>query len=103
MSKIVDTSVGRFRQVIDGTDKWFLWECPGCKQWAHLSEDQWNGKVSVDHASQGCAGQYHETHNFGAELVHRMQAMRLMGYRPWHEEGQDQWATPIGDGVDGTI
>jgi hypothetical protein len=28
-----------------------LFECPGCKQWAYLDDDQWHGRVSVDHAT----------------------------------------------------
>lgn len=78
MSEIVTTDLGRFRRVTDGKTKWFLWECPACKQWCGLSEDQWNGRVSVDHAADGCSGAYHETHNFGAALTAKMQADILM-------------------------
>lgn len=83
MSEIVSTKVGRFRRVNLGQpdhDAW-LWECP-CGQWAYLDEDQWAGRVSVDHAADGCAKGYHETHNFGAELVATMQARILTGSSP---------------------
>ncbi len=82
MSQIVTTKFGRFRRVNtgDGCDAW-LWECP-CGQWAYLDEDQWNGTISVDHASDGCPKAYHETHRFGAELVAVMQARILTGDSP---------------------
>jgi hypothetical protein len=87
MSEIVTSSDGRFRRVTDGKTKWWLWECPGCKQWCSLSEKQWAGQVSVDHASDGCPGGYHETHNFGASLVAAMQASILMeGGKPTAED-----------------
>lgn len=105
MSKIVDTELGRFRQVTDVDKKWFLWECPRCKSWGGLSEEQWNGEVSV--VCSGRSGQgdcdYHETHEYGKMLVVSMQAMRLMGYKPYHDEGEDRWANPIPGGVDGPM
>ena len=68
MSHIVMTEFGRFRAVVsDGVIGW-LFECPGCGTWAHLDDDQWNGRVSVDHAADGCSGRYHETHNFEAAM-----------------------------------
>lgn len=88
MSQIVDTSVGRFRRVNTGDpnhpDTW-LWECP-CGQWAYLDEDQWAGRVSVDHASDGCPKGYHETHEYGKILVTTMQAAILMGDPASHED-----------------
>ena len=78
MSQIVTTKVGRFRHVTP--DAW-LWECP-CGQWSYLTTDQWAGRVSVDHASQGCPVKYHETHNYEAELVATMQARILTGEPP---------------------
>lgn len=78
MSQIVTTKVGRFRHVTP--DAW-LWECP-CGQWSYLTTDQWAGRVSVDHASQGCPVKYHETHNYEAELVVTMQARILTGEPP---------------------
>ena len=72
MSNIVETPLGRFRRVGDKTvefpDRW-LFECPGCGQWAYLDIDQWRGQVSVDHATDGCAGGYHETHDYFAALA----------------------------------
>ena len=68
MSKIVSTPLGRMRQVWNTpTDPEWLWEC-ACGTWCHLSNDQWLGTVSVNHASQGCAAGYHETHSYAAAL-----------------------------------
>jgi hypothetical protein len=79
MSQIVTTQFGRFRHVSLGDDKTaWLWECPKCEQWGGLSEAQWAGTVSVA-CDCGC---YHETHNFGAELVVVMQARILTGNAP---------------------
>jgi hypothetical protein len=67
----IATQLGRFRMV--GTtdaplvDRWSFC-CPGCGQWAYLDDDQWHGRVSVDHASMGCPGGYHETHDYFTEL-----------------------------------
>lgn len=89
MSHIVETSIGRFRCVNTGgdpnhPDTW-LFECR-CGQWAYLDEDQWAGRVSVDHASDGCPSNYHETHNYGAALVAAMQARILTGDKPYIED-----------------
>ena len=71
MSWVVETSLGRFRKVgspeTPFQDRW-LFECPGCGQRTYLDEDQWHGRVSVDHAADGCPGDYHETHDYFAEL-----------------------------------
>jgi phage terminase large subunit GpA-like protein len=65
---IVKGDLARYRAVIaDGQQEW-RFECPGCGTWAALDNDQWLGSVSVDHAADGCAGRYHETHNFAADL-----------------------------------
>lgn len=92
MSVIVTTKLGRFRLVNTGDqnhpDTW-LFECPGCGQWAYLDQDQWAGRISVDHASEGCSGRYHETHNFSAELVATMQARLLTGSKPHDNEEAD--------------
>lgn len=85
MSQIVTTSEGwKFNRVNDGegNDAW-LFRCPGCGTWAYLDEDQWNGTVSVDHASMGCPGGYHETHPFGAALVAAIQARILTDQPPY--------------------
>ena len=69
MSRIVGTDLGRFRAVLrDGREDW-LFECPGCGTWANLDDDQWAGRVSVDHAADGCPGGYHETHNYRRALA----------------------------------
>lgn len=69
MPVIVTTALGRFRKVNrDGVEGW-LFECPGCGTWATLDDDQWAGRVSVDHAADGCAGGYHETHDYLAVLL----------------------------------
>ena len=91
MSRIVETSIGRFRQVSDGTKTWFLWEC-ACGSWCSLSEDQWAGRVSVDHDSQGCPAHYHQTHDFGKALLNAIQAAMLMGDAPYVDERPDPQA-----------
>ena len=104
MSRIVDTELGRWRLVSNGTgEKNWLWECPKCKSWAGMNDAQMEGKVSVVCSGPGGHGgcDYHETHKFGALLVGSIQAMRLMGYRPYHDEGEDRWGNPIAGGVDG--
>lgn len=47
------------------SDEWQL-QCPGCGQWAYIDDDQYHGRVSVDHTNEGCT--YHETHDFSARL-----------------------------------
>lgn len=65
--KIIETPLGRFKLAGPGNsnfeDQW-IFECPGCGRWAYLDIDQWTGKTSVDHAADGCPGQYHETYNY---------------------------------------
>jgi hypothetical protein len=68
-----ETEYGRFKDVNrDGVDI-YLFECPGCGQWAELDDDQWHGRVSVQH---DCG--YHETHEYLWALNHAvgMQAER---------------------------
>ncbi len=68
MSRIATTEFGRLRRSsVDGEPKVIL-ECPGCGTWGELDDDQLHGKVSVDHASDGCSGGYHETHDFAAAI-----------------------------------
>ncbi len=71
VSRVVASSLGRFRKVAGPEtpflDRW-LFECPGCGQWAYLDNDQWHGDVSVDHTTDGCSGGYHETHVYFAVL-----------------------------------
>jgi len=72
MSRIVQGELTDYRAVLrDGSQEW-LWKCPGCGEWGSLDNDQWLGNVSVDHASDGCVGLYHETHNFAADLESKM-------------------------------
>lgn len=86
MSKIITTELGRFRAVrCDGRDDW-RFECPGCGEWAALDEDQMEGRVSVDHASMGCPGGYHETHEYAKAIVAHFTAARLTGIDPWDVE-----------------
>ena len=68
MSVIVQGDLARYRAVLSYGDQTWLWECPGCGTWACLDNDQWLGSVSVDHATDGCSGGYHQTHNFAADL-----------------------------------
>lgn len=86
MARIVTTDLGRFRAVKrDGVDDW-LFECPGCSEWASLDDDQWNGRVSVDHAADGCPGGYHETHNYQAVLRAKVVAARLTEQDPFEDD-----------------
>ena len=64
---IVSGALARYRAVQRDGERQWLMECPGCGEWASLDDDQWHGRVSVDHASMGCAGGYHETHDFAAD------------------------------------
>lgn len=86
MSQIIDTSVGRFRRVNRDGELCWLFECPGCKTWGSLDDYQWAGLVSVDHASQGCEGRYHETHNYGAALQAAITAALLTDTPVSHDE-----------------
>lgn len=79
MSHVVETALGTFRKVAGPEtpflDRWTL-ACPGCGQEAYLDDDQWHGRVSVDHASMGCRGGYHETHDYFAHLEDVLNARR---------------------------
>lgn len=69
MSFIANTRVGVIRRGVRDGREVHLFECPGCKQWSTLDDDQWHGRVSVDHASMGCPGGYHEIHDFAAAVA----------------------------------
>lgn len=88
MSEIVTTTLGRFRCVTDGKDKWPLWECPKCQSWCGFSEAQWEGRSSV--ICLGPSGDktcnYHETHPFGKILFKTIQLRILMGESPTDPE-----------------
>jgi len=45
----------------DDVIQWVL-RCPACGAWADIDDDQFHGRVSVDHTDTGC--RYHETHDF---------------------------------------
>lgn len=86
---IVIPGGGALKYVVrDGTTVWKL-RCPGCDQWADLDDDQFHGRVSVDHSlgftttgdeqreiremeqgerpiERGCG--YHETKDWAAAL-----------------------------------
>jgi hypothetical protein len=94
MSKIVDTEIGRFRQVADGQHKWFLFECPDCGEWLPMNEDVLAGRDRVVHESQKFPASYcsyGDAREFGSALIAAMQAKVLMGYKPYHDEGEDRW------------
>jgi hypothetical protein len=88
MSRIVATKLGRFRAVTDGVNQWWLWECDRCKQeWLPLTGHQMDGRASVLHdfyyGPRAYGGQrycgYHETHEFGKELVATVQTRAFFG------------------------
>ena len=82
MSQIVETDLGRFRLVRDDgepNNKWWLWECPQCKQWGGLTDGQWNGTVSVHCECESFPQRYHQTHQYGAALVAALAAAKLTG------------------------
>jgi hypothetical protein len=66
---IVATPYGRLRRAIQDSETRWLLQCPGCQGWGPLDDDQLHGRVSVNHDSQGCAGHYHETHDFAAAII----------------------------------
>jgi hypothetical protein len=68
MSYVCDTPIGRLHRVSADGEPAVLLECPGCGVRARLDDDQANGRVSVDHAADGCPGGYHETHDFLAAV-----------------------------------
>lgn len=74
MPVIVETQHGRLRGAKGSPSGWLL-ECPGCCEWLPVSEDMLHGRISVDHDHDGCAGHYHETHDFAA-------AMPMVGGEP---------------------
>lgn len=66
MSVDVHTDLGTLRHC--EPDTWLLW-CPVCQDWERLSEDQMEGRVSVNHGAKGCPSGYHETHEFAKQVV----------------------------------
>lgn len=65
---VIQTPHGMLRSVRrDGAVVWLL-RCPVCKSWGEIDEDQFHGRVSVDHTDDpGCT--FHETHNYGAFVL----------------------------------
>jgi hypothetical protein len=62
---IATTEFGRLRKVTRDGEPAVLFECP-CGEWGGIDDDQFHGRVSVDHASMGCPVGYHETHDYAA-------------------------------------
>lgn len=94
MSEIIDTQLGRFRRVTDGKTKWFLFECPTCKEWLPLTEAMMNGEEPAVHESatiQGTRCPFSGSHEFGSTLVAAIQAGILSGVEPIHDEDEDRW------------
>jgi hypothetical protein len=67
LSQVYETEHGALRRIADG-ERWLLC-CPGCGGWGPLDDDMFHGRVSVDHATDGCPGGYHETHDFAAAVA----------------------------------
>ena len=92
MSQLVDTQLGQFRYVTDGHKKWFLFECPDCHEMLPMDEEILAGRALVDHESRTEKARFctfSGTRQFGIQLIAAMQAQILMGYQPYHDEGQD--------------
>lgn len=75
MSVEFGTPFGDIRRVQRDGEAAYLLKCPGCDEWGTLDDDQLHGRISVDHASMGCSGGYHETHDFWAEIEKAMDAL----------------------------
>lgn len=95
MSKLIDTELGQFRLVEDGTKKWFLFECPECHEMLPMDEEILAGRKDIQHESRILPATYCRfmgMREFGKHLIATMQAQIVMGYKPYHDEGQDQLA-----------
>jgi len=109
MSKLIDTELGQFRYVDDGGQPKFLFHCPQCEEVLPMNEEILAGRAPVDHQKringigQAIFCTFKGTHELGSALVSTMQAMRLMGYMPYHDEGQDRWQPSRSGGVDGPL
>jgi hypothetical protein len=94
MSRLVDTELGQFREVTDGTSRSFLFECPDCHEMLPMDEEILAGRAPIDHESRVHGARFCTfagTRDFGRKLVATMQALIVMGYKPYHDEGQDRW------------
>jgi len=100
MSILIDTDLGQFRYVTDGQKKSFLFECPDCHEMLPMSEEILAGRDSIDHESMIYGGRFctfSGVREFGKHLIVTMQAQIVMGYKAYHDEGEDRWQ-PIGGG-----
>jgi hypothetical protein len=68
LTLVAETEFGKIQRGIRDEEHVFLLVCPGCGQLGALDDDQYHGRVSVDHATDGCSGGYHETHDFAAAV-----------------------------------
>lgn len=99
MSMLVDTELGQFRYVTDGPNKRFLFDCPDCHEMLPMSEEILAGRAPVDHESRIHGARFCTfagTREFGKYLIATMQAQIVMGYKPYHDEGQDRWQPTSG-------
>lgn len=106
MSRLIDTEIGQFRAVQDGAINRYLFECPHCAEMLPLSDDALNGTAPIDHESRKQVGRFctfSGVREFGRCLVSTMQAMIVMGYQPYHDEGETRWVPSRRLGVDGPI
>jgi hypothetical protein len=102
---LVDTEFGQFRCVTDGDRRRFLLECGDCGEMLPMSEEILAGIHPVDHESRKIAGtvcSFSGMREFGKTLIVKMQSLIVMGYKPYHDEGQDQWQ-PSRGGSDGYV
>ncbi len=94
MSRLVDTELGQFRLVEDGPRKRFLFECPECHEMLPMDEETLAGQKDIQHESRILPAtfcRFTGTREFGKHLITTMQAQIVMGYKPYHDEGQDRW------------
>ena len=106
MSMLVDTDLGQFRCVMDGQGKRFLLECPHCGEMLPMDEEILAGRKPIDHESHRMAATFCSfagVREFGKALITQMQSLIVMGYRPWHDEGEDCWRPSRGGGADGYV
>lgn len=84
MSRLVTTEFGRLNHLADDT---WLWECPQCKNWAYLSNEQALGYVRVGCPAwdDGRACLYHKKYAFGPSALAKMQSRVLMNESPYDE------------------
>lgn len=102
---LVDTELGQFRCVTDEHGKRFLFECPACGEMLPMSEAILAGERPVTHESLRLPAtfcSFQGAKEFGKALISKMQSLIMMGYKPYHDEGEDQWR-PSRGGADGYI